>query len=204
VIEAVLFDLGETLLDETRMWDAWADHLGVPRFTFHALAGAAIDRGEHPATVIRLLGGTLDDGPAGGSFERRDLYPDAVPAMTALRSAGCRLAVGGNQPIEREEEVRALGLPVDRVVSSASLGVEKPSPAFFERTAAVLGVDAAQMLSVGDRLDNDVVPARAAGCRAVLLRRGPWGIIHAARAEASSADFVIDSLDEVIGIVGSL
>jgi FMN phosphatase YigB (HAD superfamily) len=199
-VRAVLFDLGETLLDETRMWDAWADRLGVPRFTFHALAGAGIERGEHPFMVVGLLGGVIDqETHVQERFERRDLYRDAVPTLARLRSSGFRVAVGGNQDIGREAEVRALDLPVDLLVSSASLGVEKPAPEFFERAAAALDVEPAALLSVGDRLDNDVFPAQAAGCRAALLRRGPWGIIHARRPDAARADMLLDSLGGLIG-----
>ena len=50
---------------------------------------------------------------------------------------------------------------------------------------------------MGDRLDNDVLPARAAGMRTVLLRRGPWGHLHSARPDASLADARIDSLAEL-------
>jgi FMN phosphatase YigB (HAD superfamily) len=203
-VRAVLFDLGETLLDETRMWDSWADRLGVPRFTFHALAGAAIERGDHPSTVVALLGGSLDDPPGDERFEVRDLYPDAVPALAELRSSGLLVAVGGNQPIAREAQVRAMGLPIDLVVSSASLGVEKPSPEFFRRAAGALDVDPAELLSVGDRLDNDIVPARAAGCRTAMVRRGPWGIRDAARPEASDADLVLESLTGLSGAIGDL
>ncbi len=38
-MKAVVFDVGETLVDETRYWDEWADWLGVPRFTFFAVLG---------------------------------------------------------------------------------------------------------------------------------------------------------------------
>jgi HAD superfamily hydrolase (TIGR01509 family) len=149
-----------------------------------------------------MLGGTIpderatDDAAEAGAerFEVRDLYPDAIPTLTALRSAGFLVAVGGNQPSGREQQVRALGLPADLVVSSASLGVEKPSPEFFVRVAAALGVDPAELLSVGDRLDNDVLPAQAAGCRAAFLRRGPWGILHARLPEAERADLLLESL----------
>jgi FMN phosphatase YigB (HAD superfamily) len=209
-ITAVLFDLGETLLDETRMWDTWADRLGVPRFTFHALAGAAIARGEHPETVIAALGGEVDDGePESGDvtaerFEPRDLYDDAMPVLAQLRARGYRVGVGGNQPPAREAQVRALGLPVDVVVSSASLGVEKPSPEFFAGAARALGVEPPAMLSVGDRVDNDVLPALAAGCRAAFLRRGPWGILQAERSDVREADLVVGSLDELLGELPSL
>ena len=44
----VCLDVGETLLDETRFWEGWADLLGVPRMTFLAAAGAVIvRRGDH-------------------------------------------------------------------------------------------------------------------------------------------------------------
>ena len=45
-VRAVFFDVGETLVDESRMWGEWADWLGVPRFTFFAVLGAVIARGE--------------------------------------------------------------------------------------------------------------------------------------------------------------
>jgi FMN phosphatase YigB (HAD superfamily) len=46
---------------------------------------------------------------------------------------------------------------------------------------------------VGDRVDNDVLPARRAGMFAVHVRRGPWGFLH----DGSEADAQIESLDEL-------
>ena len=45
VIDAVVFDVGETLIDETREYGTWADWLGVPRHTFSAVFGAVIALG---------------------------------------------------------------------------------------------------------------------------------------------------------------
>ena len=55
----------------------------------------------------------------------------------------------------------------------------------------------AEIAYVGDRVDNDVVPAATAGMVAVFLRRGPWALLHARRPEASVARLTIDSLDEL-------
>ncbi|HEX3868739.1 MAG TPA: hypothetical protein VHV78_18385 [Gemmatimonadaceae bacterium] len=46
-IRAAVFDVGETIVDETRPWGVWADCLGIPRFTFFAALGAVIARREH-------------------------------------------------------------------------------------------------------------------------------------------------------------
>ena len=62
--------------------------------------------------------------------------------------------------------------------SSARWGVEKPAPAFFERIVSECGVDEDAIAYVGDRVDNDVEPALAAGMVAVHIRRGPWGHLH--------------------------
>jgi FMN phosphatase YigB (HAD superfamily) len=53
---------------------------------------------------------------------------------------------------------------------------------------------------VGDRLDNDVLPARASGMTAILIVRGPWGRAHARLAEARLAHHVIHGLDEIAGL----
>ena len=46
---------------------------------------------------------------------------------------------------------------------------------------------------VGDRVDNDVLPALAAGLVAVHVRRGPWGLLH----ETPAGAIQIDSLAEL-------
>jgi FMN phosphatase YigB (HAD superfamily) len=53
------------------------------------------------------------------------------------------------------------------------------------------------MVYVGDRLDNDVLPARAAGIVAVFLERGPWGQAHAERPDAALAHVRLRSLLEL-------
>jgi len=55
-----VFDVGETLIDESRMWHEWADILGVPRFTFSAALGAVI------AFYWGLASGFAAALPAGG------------------------------------------------------------------------------------------------------------------------------------------
>jgi HAD superfamily hydrolase (TIGR01549 family) len=198
----VCLDVGETLVDETRIWSLWADELGISRLTFMAALGAAIERGGDYEGVFDLVDRrdwrmrlAVVQNRYGG-FRQEDLYPDALPAIEALRRQGFALAVVANQPAARTAELRAIGVEVEVMAMSEELGAAKPSPAFFERTLDLLGSpDPASVAYVGDRIDNDVRPAAAAGLRAIWLRRGPWGIIPtAAPAEAA---LVVTSLTEL-------
>jgi FMN phosphatase YigB (HAD superfamily) len=84
---------------------------------------------------------------------------------------------------------------VDFVASSERWGVEKPSPAFFERVVTETGRQAHEVAYVGDLVHNDVEPALAAGLVAVHIRRGPWGHVQEPPPEAIR----IRSLDELPG-----
>jgi HAD superfamily hydrolase (TIGR01549 family) len=205
-VRLVVFDVGETLVDETRMWGEWADWLGVTRLTFFAALGSVVAAGRHHREVFELVRPGLDLGREREArqqsgrmtrIERQDLYPDAAPALTRLRAAGLLIGIAGNQPEAAEAEIRALGLPIDFIGSSARWGVAKPDPAFFDHIVSEAGLAPDQIAYVGDRLDNDVLPAIAAGMIGVFLRRGPWGIIHATWPEAARADLRLESLKEL-------
>ncbi len=214
MVHAVIFDVGETLVDETRAWGEWADWLGVPRLTFFAALGSAIERGLHHRSVFQELRPGIDldaerkrrlcAGPPPDRVGRADLYPDARPCLAALRAQGRWLGLAGNQPASAERDLRALGLPVDAVLCSGAVGVEKPSPEFFARLVATAEHPAREIAYVGDRLDNDVLPAIAAGMRGIFLCRGPWGVAHARRPEAARADARIDSLVELPAVLAAL
>jgi len=202
----VVFDVGETLFDETRVWMDWADWLGVPRFTFSAILGSVIERGEpherafeivRPGIDIKREYEALIHAHPDHFFSRADLYPDALPCLQALRAAGYRLGLSGNQGAQMEASIADLALPADLVACSASLGVEKPSPTFFAALARAVEFPAGEIAYVGDRVDNDVIPAAAAGMVAVFLRRGPWGYIQGRRPQVGRAAIQVDSLDDL-------
>jgi phosphoglycolate phosphatase-like HAD superfamily hydrolase len=187
-VEVVAFDIGETLVDETRAWQLAADTVGVPAFTVMGVLGGLAARGAHHKRVWDVLGVS----PPRAEFLAGDFYPDALPALERLR-ASYRVGAVGNTGVEVEELLRPL---VDFVGSSARWGVEKPSPAFFARLAEETGVEPAKIAYVGDRVDNDVEPALAAGMTAVHIRRGPWGYLH----EPPAGALRIRSLDELPGV----
>ncbi|HLI65717.1 MAG TPA: HAD family hydrolase [Caulobacteraceae bacterium] len=209
-VTTVVFDVGETLVNEERHWGEWADWLGVPRFGFFAAMGAVIARGGHHREVFQMVRPGVDieaeqaRRAAGGwryRFEPGDFYADAFPCLAALRAAGYRIGIAGNQPEAAEAALEAADVRADFIASSARWGVEKPSPAFFARVVEAASAPAAGIAYVGDRLDNDVLPAKAAGMMAIFIRRGPWGYVHATLPDVAQASARIESLDELIDIL---
>jgi HAD superfamily hydrolase (TIGR01509 family) len=188
VIKVVVFDVGETLIDETGIWQRAADAADVPRFTLMGILGGLAARGERHTKAWKLLGVE----PPASMFEPTDLYPDALPCIAGLRSRGVVVGAVGNTPREVENMLRD---QVDLVGSSARWGIEKPAPEFFARIVEEANADAPEIAYVGDRVDNDVEPALAAGMVAVHVRRGPWGYLH----DPPPAALRIDSLDELAG-----
>jgi putative hydrolase of the HAD superfamily len=104
---------------------------------------------------------------------RFSAYPDAVPALCALRAEGCALVVVSNWDFSLHERLEQTGLAplVDGAVASAELGAAKPAWAIFERALGLAGVEAARAWHAGDSVREDVEGARAAGIRAVLIAR---------------------------------
>ena len=203
----MVLDIGETLVDETRFWRMWAEALGISQLEFMSVFGAMVARGEGYARLPDYFS-ALDWADRREAVHARigelvatDLFPDALPALERLRGSGYRVAVIGNQPRRMGPELRAVGVEAEVMAMSEEMGAMKPDPAFFRRTLALLDEpDPTAVAYVGDRIDNDVVPASAAGMRAVWLRRGPWGIVP--REEPAAADLVVSSLAELAERIG--
>jgi FMN phosphatase YigB (HAD superfamily) len=153
-LTVVVFDVGETLVDEATTYARWEA-----------------------------------EGATSFVFADRDLHSDALPCFAALRELGFRLGAAGNMYAHHEDFLRA---HVDFVGSSERWGVEKPASGFFTRIVEEAGAPAGEIVYVGDRVDNDVVPALAAGLRAVRVRRGAHE-----QVESPAGTITIGSLAEL-------
>ena len=192
-VRAVFFDVGETLLNEARAWGALARVSGLEPHVMWAALGVVIERGEHHRRVYDLLETAPPTRETVG-WDERDFYPDAKPCVERLRAAGYFIGTAGNVGWDIEPFLADAGIQPDFVATSFTLGVEKPALEFFARLVDAAGVGPDEVAYVGDRVDNDVLPAAAAGMLAVHIRRGPWGYLQRG---AERADLRIESLDEL-------
>ncbi len=201
-LKAVFFDVGETLVDEERWWRMLSERSGLQPHVIWAALGVTIERGEEHNELWRHLGVERPVSWVSDlTYELEDLYPDAIPCLESVQALGLRVGIVGNQPALMERWAREQSLPADVISSSASLGVKKPDLRFFELVVELAGCDASEVAYVGDRVDNDVLPAAAAGLVAIHIRRGPWGRLQATPPEATAG---VDDLASLADALASL
>ena len=213
MIAAVVFDVGETLVDETREYGTWADWLGVPRHTFASVFGAVVATGGDYRETFQVFQPGFDlarerDARADAGkpewFGEEDLYADVRPALSTLREMDVWVGIVGNQTVRAGGLLRGLNLPTDFIATSDDWGVQKPDIGFFDKLVEVAPCSAEQIIYVGDRIDNDIAPAKQAGMRTAYIQRGPWGWIHRNKQEvAELSDWRIHSLNELPKIVAA-
>ena len=211
-IRCVVFDVGETLLDDTPEWGRWADWIGIPRHTFSAVLGAVTAQGLDNAETFNYFRPGFDipherqlreDAGLGEWIQDQDLYPDVRPTLKSLQEKGFWIGIAGNQTARAGELLRGLHLPVDAVATSGEWGPKKPDPAFFARVRQWAPGRPDEILYVGDHRDSDVIAGNGAGLRTALVRRGPWGYLWANDPVVRrTADWVVDSLGELPGLIG--
>ena len=209
MIKAVVFDVGECLVDETREYGTWADWLGVPRHTFSAVFGAVIAKGLDYRQTFQVFRPGFDlteernkreDAGQAERFDEDDLYPDVRSTLAKLRASGLWVGIAGNQTIRAGEIIRSLGLPADMIATSDDWGVSKPDPEFFRRLVETIPYEVDEILYVGDRLDNDIDPAATTGLQTALIRRGPWAFIQQPDVERPPT-MQIDSLSSLPALI---
>ncbi|MFD6028247.1 HAD family hydrolase [Streptomyces griseoluteus] len=212
MIRAAVFDVGECLVDETTEYGTWADWLGVPRHTFSASFGAVVAQGRDHREVFEEFRPGFDlaaererraDAGMPEAFGESDVYDDVRDTLAALRADGLWLGIAGNQDAHAARILRELfATDVDLIGTTADWGTAKPDPAFFARLISLVPAEPDEILHVGDRLDNDIRPAAAAGLHTALLHRGPWARLAWSTREAHRLPlFRVESLLELSGLI---
>ena len=93
MIRAVFFDVGETLVNEARMWGELSARMGVEAHVIWAALGAVVERGEPHWRAWERIG---VERPEGGGFDAADLYDDAEPCLRRLRDGGLFVGLAGD------------------------------------------------------------------------------------------------------------
>ncbi|MCW5747119.1 MAG: HAD-IA family hydrolase [Alphaproteobacteria bacterium] len=140
-----------------------------------------------------------------GAREFGEARDGMVGLLAALRSTGLRLGIVANQPRTLAAKLDRLGMTglFDSAESSAELGFHKPDPRLFLAVCARLDTQPGDCLMVGDRIDNDIVPARLLGMRTIRFRCGRHAR-QAPRSWSELPDADVETVDELATAIDRL
>ena len=201
-IEAILFDAGGTLIhvDGSRFCAAAGLHYDPEDFAAaEAAATAAVrswilghpestDAQRMPLFLDRFLQALGVDEPEvrqaaarriALEHQRANLWSGAAPGaretLGTLRERGYRLGVVSNADgrVRRLLEEAGLATHLEVILDSAHLGVEKPDPRIFLAAAEEMSLPPSSCAYVGDVYEIDILGARAAGLRPILIGASP-------------------------------
>ena len=130
-------------------------------------------------------------------------FEDALDTLESLKEQGYKLGIIANQSAGTAQRLENWGLLkyFDVVAASAELGVSKPNRLIFEKAIELAGCQLNNTVMVGDRLDNDIIPAKALGMKTVWIRKG-LSIYQSVDLGKDIADWVIDNLSDMKVIFG--
>ena len=87
----------------------------------------------------------------------------------------------------------------DVIVSSAEEGVAKPDPRIFNIALTRAGCAPEQAVMIGDRIDNDIVPAKQMGMKTVWIKQGVGKYWHI-QGDCETPEYEVNSLSELLSI----
>ena len=201
-IRWLFFDVGSTLVDETSAYNHKAmEMIEGTNITFSAFDSKRIDLAKQgfdgDSEAIKHFG--LKKTP--WHSEDETPFADASETLEALTMRGYHLGIIANQNIGTAQRLDMWGLLkyFDVIAASAELGVAKPHKLIFLKAFELAGCQPQNSVMVGDRLDNDILPAKALGMKTVWIRQG-LSRYQPLEFGMNIADWVIDHLSDLKAI----
>lgn len=192
----IFFDVGSTLVDETKAYDhRIRDAVAGTDITFEEF------QEKRKYYAQKNMRGDLEAMAYFGlkktpwHHEDEELYPDTVEILEYLVNKGYKLGVIANQDPGTENRLKEMGIAeyFDVVVASAELGIAKPDRRIFLKALELADCTAEQAFMIGDRLDNDIYPAKELGMKTVWIKQG-FSVYQQIEEEKGSPDFTVEEL----------
>jgi HAD superfamily hydrolase (TIGR01549 family) len=212
----LFFDLGNTLINEEMAWECRIHQLvsSLERYRRHWTIEEvrAAFRKASEEFAPRLITGaieTLVDDPEcrklilAEARYQKELEAPYSGAVQTLRTLSSRYSIGviANQSTGTVERLTRWGLMpfVSTCVASAELGLAKPDPAIFQLALSQSGCEPEQAVMVGDRLDNDIRPARLLGWKTIRIAQG-FARFQSPRDGLDEADLTLNNVKELMPV----
>lgn len=198
-IKWIFFDVGTTLVDETEAYNhRIRDTIAGTDISFEQFNEKRIFFAKQnlkgDLEAFKFFG--LEKTP----WHKEDEfpYPDSEDVLKYLFDKGYKIGIIANQSSGTAERLEQWGLLkyIDVVAASAELGVSKPDRAIFDKALEMADCTAQDAVMIGDRLDNDICPAKKIGMKTIWIRQG-FAIYNNLENYEYKPDCVIDNLSEL-------
>ena len=201
-IKWLFFDVGSTLVDESLVYEGRMRNVAkMANVTYEYVYETAIEfykeNKKGDLETMKLLNVEKPE------WRHQDeiLYSDAEDCLKKL-SGKYKIGVIANQSLGTEKRLENFGLLkyIDLVIASAEEGIAKPDKRIFEIALNRANCEPGQSIMIGDRIDNDIVPAKKLGMRTIWIKRGfgrYWNITH----EEEKADYEVNNLMEIFDFI---
>ena len=201
-IKWIFFDIGSTLVDESKVYERRLKKISkLANVSEEYVLKKAIEYYKNnkkgDLEVINLLG--IEKPEWENQYEM--LYKDTETCLKDLNGK-YRIGIIANQELGTEKRLIDFGIRqyIDVIVASAEEGFAKPDKKIFEIALNKACCKAEQAVMIGDRVDNDIIPAKEIGMKTIWIKQG-MGKYWKVSNEWEKADFVIDSLSELSNIL---
>lgn len=201
-IKWLFFDIGSTLVDETdcvkKRCEVIIESNNIDRQEFYDRVEECAKTDSYAVRAAALYYGAEIPRWYG---ELEKLYPDTKMILEIL-SKKYKLGVIANQSLGTKERLDNwnIGKYFDVVVASAEAGCAKPDLKIFNLALEQAGCKPNDAVMIGDRLDNDIVPAKQIGMKTVWVRQG-FAKYQIICNEFEQPDFIIDSISNILDIL---
>ena len=197
----IFFDLGATLVDESDVYTSRCEFASRQlNISPEAFMNKVYEKAKTSATPIRTAakecGVTLPEWD--NSLEK--LY-EAAPGVVAALHSRFKLGIIANQSLGTQERIDKWGIGqyFDVVMASAEAGCAKPDPNIFISALNKAGCKATDAFMIGDRLDNDIIPAKKLGMKTIWVRQA-YAIYQKIDDESKVPDYIVNSIDEILAV----
>ena len=199
----IFFDVGSTLIDETECYNhRIRDAISGTDITFEEFNEKRIFFAKQnlkgDIEALKFFGLTKTPW----HFEDESPYEEAEAVLNALCERGYSIGVIVNQAPGTEKRLENWGFMkyIKLVVASAEEGVAKPDSEIFLRALNRADCLPENAVMIGDRIDNDIEPAKKLGMKTIWVRQG-FSIFQQPENDIQTADHIVDSLRDILEIL---
>lgn len=198
-IQWLFFDIGSTLVDESKAYEhRIRNTIKNSDISYERFYNAMIDFAKQGLNAYNEAVHFFELNRTPWHSEDEVLYPGTVSTLDSL-SKRYKIGIIANQLPGAQERLNQMGIGkyIELTVSSAEAGVAKPDPAIFRLALEQANSAAENAVMIGDRLDNDIIPAKQLGMNTIWVRQGLGGMADIKNAE-NIADHTVESIGDIL------